>query len=195
MKGLLGWDISSPISKLAKFKSQKSNVKIMKIAIISDTHDNLPNTKKLANWIKKEGIKAIIHCGDIFKPEIIKEIFKVYKGKIYLIFSPADAAFSKIPENSFDNLANCKVFEEFGELKFGNKKIAFCHFPEIAKELVRRQKYDIVFYGHTHKPWLKKIGKTKLANPGNLAGIFYKPTFAIYNSSNDELELKILEKI
>lgn len=167
----------------------------MKIAIISDTHDNLANTKKAADFIKKENIKTVIHCGDIFKLETVKEILEVFKGKLYIIFSPADASFSGIPEDSFKNFKRVKIFEEFGEIKIGGKKIAFCHFPEIAKELVLRQKYDLVFYGHTHKPWLEKIGKTKIVNPGNLAGIFYKATFAVYNIKTDNLELKILEKI
>lgn len=81
------------------------------------------------------------------------------------------------------------------QASYGARKIAFCHFPEIAKELVRRQKYDIVFYGHTHKPWLKKIGKTRLVNPGNIAGMFYKSTFATYDTKTDKLELKIIEQI
>lgn len=167
----------------------------MRIAIISDTHDNLPNFKKAVDWIKNKKIKLIIHCGDIFKPDTIKEVLKIFKGRIYLIFSPADASFSRIPKDSFKNLENVKIYDEFGEIKIGAKKIAFCHFPEIAEELVKRQKYDFVFYGHTHKPWLKKVGKTKLINPGNLANLFYKPTFALYDTKTDKLELKILEKL
>jgi len=178
----------------------------MKIAIVTDTHDNSATTKKAVDWIKKNKIKTIIHCGDVFKPEIIKEISKNFKGKIYTVISPADASFSKVPFDSFKKIPRVKIYEEFGELKiggnpegkqasYGARKIAFCHFPEIAKELVRRQKYDIVFYGHTHKPWLKKIGKTRLVNPGNIAGMFYKSTFATYDTKTDKLELKIIEQI
>lgn len=167
----------------------------MKIAIIADTHDNLANFKKAIEWINKEKIKTIIHCGDIFTSDTIREILKIFKGKLYIIFSDADADFIGIPRDSFKNFKRVKAWEEFGEIKIGGKKIAFCHFPEIAKELVLRQKYDLVFYGHTHKPWLEKIGKTKIVNPGNLAGIFYKATFAVYNIKTDNLELKILEKI
>jgi len=164
----------------------------MKIAIVSDTHDNLPNFKKAVDWIKKEKINTIIHCGDIFKAETIKESLVDYKGKIHLIFSPADADFSKIPQDSFKNLPRVKVYEKFGELKVDGKEIAFCHFPEIATELANNQKYDLVFYGHTHKPWEEKIGKTRLVNPGNIANILYKPTFAVYETKTDKLELKIL---
>lgn len=167
----------------------------MRIAIISDTHDNLANLKRAIFWIKKEKIEVLIHCGDIFKPETLKEGLKEYLGKIYIIFSEADASFSKIPEDSFEDLPKSKVFEESGQIKIDGKKIAFCHFPEIARNLAESQKYDLVFYGHTHKPWEEKIGKTKLVNPGNAAGIFFKPTFAVYDAKTCKLELKILEKL
>ena len=56
-------------------------------------------------------------------------------------------------------------------------------------------KYDLVFYGHTHKPWAEKIGNCLLANPGELAGQRFKPTFAIYDIQKDKLQLKILELV
>jgi len=167
----------------------------MKIAIISDTHDNEATFKKAVDLIKKEKIKIILHCGDIFKPETLKEGLKEYQGKIYIIFSEADASFSKIPEDSFNDLPKSKVFEKSGQIKIGGKKIAFCHFPEIGRDLAKTQKYDLVFYGHTHKPWEEKTGKTRLVNPGNIAGLFFRPSFAIYDTKTDKLELKILEKL
>lgn len=167
----------------------------MKIAIFSDTHDNLPNLKKAISWIKKEKIKVLIHCGDIFKPETLEDGLKEYQGKIYIIFSEADASFSMIPEDSFEDLPESKVFGKFGQIKISGKKIAFTHFPEIARDLAKSQKYDLVFYGHTHKPWEEKIGKTRLVNPGNIAGILFKSTFAIYDTKTNKLELKILEKL
>ncbi len=168
----------------------------MKIAIISDTHDNVANLKKAADYIKKEKIKTIIHCGDIFKPETIKEGLKGFEGKIHLIFSPADADFSKIPRDSFRDIKGVKVCEEFGEIKIKKGPlIAFCHFPEIVGKLAQTQKYNLIFFGHTHQPWESRIGKSRLVNPGNLAGLFYKATFATYETKNDKLELILLEKL
>ena len=167
----------------------------MKIVIISDTHDNLSNLKKAVDLIKKEKIKIIIHCGDIFRLDTLKLGLKSFQGKIYIIFSKTDADFSRIPENSFKNLPKSKAWEELGQIKLDKKKIAFCHFPEIGRDLAKTQKYDLVFYGHTHKPWEETIGKTRLVNPGNLAGLFYKPTFAVYDTKTNKLELKILEKL
>ena len=34
-----------------------------------------------------------------------------------------------------------------------------------------------------------------MINPGELAGQFYKPTFAVYDRTTEKLELKILERL
>lgn len=83
-----------------------------------------------------------------------------------------------------------KVFKDVGKIELAKKKIAFIHYPWEARKLV--SKYDIVFYGHTHMPWQKKVGNCFLVNPGNAAGIVFKPTFAVYDTEDNELELKII---
>jgi len=165
----------------------------MKIAVISDTHDNLANLEKAISFIKKEKIEVLIHCGDIFRPETAKEIFKNFSGKAHFVLSEEidEKYFENIEENDLKN-SDFKIWRNFGEIEIDNKKIAFSHSPQTAKNLASAEKYDIVFYGHLHKPWEKKIKKTRLVNPGNLAGLFFKSSFAIYNPENDELELKIL---
>jgi len=75
------------------------------------------------------------------------------------------------------------------------KKIAFVHYPDKAEELAKTGKYDLIFYGHDHKPWEKLVGQTKMLNPGTLAGMFSKPTFAIYDTATDKAQLILLEKI
>ncbi len=168
----------------------------MKIAIISDTHDNLINFKKATTWIEKQKIKKIIHCGDICSPSVLKKALEKFSGKIYLVFGNADGdRFLMTKYIEKDIIPNAVIYGELGKVKIGNKKIAFTHFPEFAKGLAYSGQYDIVFYGHTHKPWQEKINNCYLVNPGNLAGLFYKATFAVYNTENNKLELKILERL
>jgi len=178
----------------------------MKLAIISDTHDNLPNFKKAMEWLKKQGIDTVIHCGDACAPATLREVLKDFSGTVYFVFGNVDGDLYRITKLSYEELPNLKVCGEMGELEIEGKKIAFCHFPEFAKGLAHSQKYDLVFYGHTHKPWEEtlhqsklgtgqEIGKCRLVNPGNLSGWPYKATFAIYDSKTDQLELKILEKL
>jgi len=171
----------------------------MKVAIISDTHDNISNLKRALVWFKKQGISLIIHCGDICAPLILTEILG-QNFQIYFVCGNVDDC--KQLAEAVEKLKGIKFFGKFGEIKLNNKKIAFIHKPDEARKLAESGNYDLVFYGHTHQPWIERLRvknkKSKfvyLANPGNLAGMFYKATFAVYDSVADKLELKILERV
>lgn len=152
----------------------------MKIAVVSDTHNNWENFKKAIDWIKKENIQLILHCGDISSQEVIDQAKKHFGNEMQFVKGNADWDLD-LPEKM--------------ELEIENKKISFVHFPQEAKKMAQSGKFDVVFYGHTHRPWDEKVGEAHMINPGELAGQFYKPTFAVYDTETSNLELKILEKI
>jgi len=160
----------------------------MKIAIISDTHDNLVTLKQALGWIKKENIEEIIHCGDVSAPETLEELSRDFAGPINLALGNADA-------HKFKTDKNVTVWGETGEIAAGSDKIAFTHFKDSGRKLAESGKYTLVFYGHTHKPWEEKVNGCRLINPGNLASMFYKATFTVYDTEKDILELKILERL
>ena len=166
----------------------------MKFAIISDSHDNVPNLQKALAWMKQNNIKELIHCGDLCAPVIIREVLAPeFSGPIHIVFGNVEdrettpklaAEFSQITH-----------YGDLGEIEITGLKIAFIHYPDKAKELAVSGKYDLVFYGHSHKPWEETIGQTQLINPGTLAGLFYKASFAVYDTDTKKLELKILEQL
>jgi len=168
----------------------------MNIAIISDTHDNITNIHKALSWMKKNNIRQIIHCGDICAPSILREIANTFGKKIHVVFGNVDGDQFTIGKDIGDGtLKNVTLYGDLGEVKIGNKHIAFTHKPHFARALAETGKYDLVFYGHTHKPFEEKIGNCELVNPGTLAGIFYKATFAVYDTKTNMLTLKILEML
>lgn len=159
----------------------------MKVAIVSDTHDNMGNFNKVIDWLNKEGITLMLHCGDICTKETIEESQKKFKGRIEFVRGNGDYNLEHIPDTWEVNLGNSSP-----DLQ---KKAILVHYPDLARKLAESGKYDLVFYGHTHRPWEETIGKCRLVNPGELAGQRYKPCFAIYDTENDKLELKILENL
>lgn len=163
----------------------------MKFAIISDTHDNLPNIKKIVDWLNKEKISLLLHCGDVSMLSTIKEGFGNFKGDINISLGNADARH----DLETGKIGNVNIVSGFGEMSVDKKKIAFTHFPEVAEDLAKKNKYSLVFYGHTHKPWENMIGNCRVINPGEVAGVFHKATFATYNTETDKLELKIIERL
>lgn len=166
----------------------------MKIAIISDSHDNIANLEKFLDWVKQNEIKVIIHCGDLSAPGTLKNVLAPkFSGKIYLIHgNVSDRDLLPRVAKEFSNVFFC---EDQGETEIDGKKIAFVHRPEEARTLAQKGNYDFIFYGHTHEPWEEKIGQIRLINPGTLAGMFNRATFAVYDTSTDKLELKILDQI
>jgi uncharacterized protein len=167
----------------------------MKLAIFADSHDNWPNIEKAVKYINKHKIRTMIHCGDVCAPSTLCEMAKIYKGnEINLVYGNVDGDIE-----GFKMMAKkdkkIKLHGQTGKLEIDGLKIVFCHFPFVAKKMAQSQKYDFVFHGHTHAPWEETVGKTKIINPGTVAGLFAKATFAIFDTANKKAELIILEKI
>lgn len=151
----------------------------MKCAIISDVHDNLINLDKFLKYITQQKINIILCCGDLGSQDTYDYLKSKFSGELHIVSGNMDRDFQvELPE--------------IIEIAIDNKKIVLIHKPDSAKKLAETGKFDLVFYGHTHRPWIEK---SKLVNPGNLAGIFYQPTFAIYDTKNNNLELKMLNEI
>lgn len=166
----------------------------MKIAIVSDTHGNVPNFQKMVDWLNKQEIKVILHAGDIGDPASLKESLHKFRGDFFGVFGNMDKNY-KILTDEYNKIPRVKIIENVYEGEFDGKHIAVTHFPDTAKKLAQSGKFDVVFYGHTHRPWDEKVNECHMINPGELAGQFYKPTFAVYDTTSGSFELKILEKI
>lgn len=175
---------------------------IMKVAIISDTHGNVANFKKVVKWLNSQNIKLILHAGDIGSLESLKESLEDFGGEFFGVLGNMDKDY-KILIDEYNKIPRVKIKEDTLETEVEGKRIAINHLPHKAKQLAESGKYDFVFYGHTHRPCLVRriLGEgggrkeCLLINPGELAGQFYKPCFAVYDTETDKLELKILEKL
>lgn len=153
----------------------------MKFAIISDTHNNMANFNKIIDWLNKENIGLLLHCGDIASYDTINQARKNFKGEIIFARGNADYGMDDIPQKQ--------------EKEIDGKKVAFVHFPDEAKNLCQSGKYDFVFYGHTHRAWQETLAGCQLVNPGEAAGQYYKATFAVCDAASGRLELKLVERL
>lgn len=162
----------------------------MKIAIFADIHDNVPRLEEALKIAEKEGIKTAICLGDVSRLDTLELLAKPFK-KVY--FSLGNMDF-KIKDKTGLFPENVIWFgEEGGEIKLLDKKIFIVHYDFLGKKAADSGKYDLVFYGHTHTPWEKRIGKTVFLNPGEISGQFGPPSFAIYDLLNMKAELIILK--
>jgi uncharacterized protein len=170
----------------------------MKFAIISDVHDNLANLEKTIKYINKNKIGKLLISGDLTNPETLYYLKKIFKGEIYYVFGNNEE-YNLQGNMCFEEYEavdkNINIFKKTGEVIIDNLKIAFTHYPEIAKNLAKSKKYNLVFFGHTHKPSIENINKTTLLNPGTTGGIFYQPSFAIFDTKTKKPELVLLNEL
>ena len=159
----------------------------MKIGIISDTHDNLPQIRKAVEVFNREKVELILHAGDFVSPFTFLE-FKNLNCPLKGIFG----------NNDGDKLYLQEKSKGIGELylapynvNINSKNVIMLHKEKLIDALAESQKYDVIIYGHTHRSDLRKIGKTLIINPGECGGwLTGKSTIALLDL--ETLEAKII---
>ena len=169
----------------------------MRIAVISDTHDNIQNITKAVSIINKSDIDALIHCGDYVAPFVKRWFDKLddsIKKNFYGVFGNNDG------DKLFliQNLGQICEFAENGNemiLELGEKRIFVSHMPrqKTIEALANSGSFDIILTGHTHSLSNKKLDNGVLVvNPGELCGYLTgRATFVIIDT--DKMESEIIE--
>ena len=102
----------------------------MKIGVLSDTHDHLPNIRKAVEVFPKIGVEAVIHGGDFCSPFTLAEFKPLAdKGlKMYAVFG----------NNDGDRVLLVRRGGEFCSFQDGSRivtldgrKIAVMHYPDL----------------------------------------------------------------
>jgi putative phosphoesterase len=64
------------------------------------------------------------------------------------------------------------------------------HEPDVIDALAESGHFDLVVYGHTHEPEIRKVKDALIINPGEICGWLYgKPTAAIVNLETMDAEV------
>ncbi len=165
----------------------------MLVAIISDIHDNLVTLKTCLDWCLKNQVQKLIICGDLTTLETAAYLTRAFTGEIFVIAGNAEI----YERDQLARFKNIKYLGVLGFLNIAGVNIGLCHEPEKIKkvQIAAAAPLDFIFYGHTHKPWLEKENETYIVNPGNLAGIINPATFALLNTENKKISLKILSQL
>ena len=164
----------------------------MKMAIISDIHDNLPNLRKCLEWCKTNQIESVICCGDVTGYETLTILCEEFEGPIKLVRGNVEL-YTEGEVSSKESFPNLDYYGKTGRFEIEGKFYGACHEPFLIENVHKLGSCEMIFYGHTHKPWIEKKDGYTSVNPGTLGGVFQKATFAILDTASLKLELKLLE--
>jgi hypothetical protein len=157
------------------------------IAILSDSHDNLPVLRKALEQIRASGATTLIHCGDLCSPFVISELAKGFAGEIQVVFGNNDADGRMIQVQASKH-SHVTLHGAYGEIGVDGKQIAFIHYPEPARRIAQSGQLDVVCYGHNHQMHAERVGPTWLVNPGELIRLVAAPTWGLYDTQSGEFE-------
>jgi len=137
----------------------------MYLGIVSDTHDNLDVVEAAVDVFEREGVDAVVHCGDVVAP---------FSATPF----DADFEFHAVRGNNDGEWALADTVADFGtyhgeaaELTVDGRDVAVYHGTSgaVVDALVDSGTYDYVLYGHTHERAHEQRGETTRINPGGVA--------------------------
>lgn len=153
----------------------------MRLAVMSDTHDQIHNLRRAVAEIRAAGCGLIIHCGDFVAPFMLPEL-DAAGLPVHGVFGNNDGDKYNLTKYSLTRCRNITLHGFFGQMEVGGCRIAFIHDGVMAEDIAAGGRYQIVCYGHSHVYAHKKIGDTLLVNPGELLGKDDVPGFCIVDT-------------
>lgn len=159
----------------------------MRIAICSDSHDHIVNLRTAVIYCNSYGVHIMIHCGDLISPFMLDELAR-FNGAVHLIYGNNTGDQHLISRWCGEKFPSITHHGVFGAVEAGGLKIAFTHYPEMARGLAAQGLFQVVCFGHNHLYRVDRIGSTLLINPGELLGKDGQPGFCILDSVTLEVE-------
>jgi len=129
--------------------------------IMADSHDNLEAIRQAVRFFQKMKCTLVIHAGDFVAPFSAREL-EALGCPVKAVFGNCDGEKAGLK----------KAFHSLGEIKkapfiftLNNLNFLITHVDSSISYL-SSAKHDVIIFGHTHKPELRREKNTLLLNPG-----------------------------
>ncbi len=154
---------------VAQVVARGKTVPIMKIGILSDTHNHLRETRRALDLLVQHGAQHLVHCGDVGDEvlDLLSAIFMEQDIRSHVALGNCDgrqgndACFAPQPAG-----IECGLSPEF---TLAGKTCIVLHGHHVTRldSVMGSGQFDYVFTGHTHHPMNRQVGRTRILNPGS----------------------------
>jgi len=157
----------------------------MRIAVLSDSHDNLWRLDAAAEAI--QSAEAIVHCGDLCSPFMVRRLGELAGDRpVHIVWGNNDGDKFLI-RSVADGFPSIRLHGELAEIELDGLRVAVNHYPRLAQALARTGDYDLVCYGHDHVRFEGHQGRCLLLNPGDVMGMKGPGTVAMVETSSRQV--------
>ncbi len=159
----------------------------MKIAVLSDTHNNTSNLSRVIQLVEQHNVSTLIHCGDLTSVETAA----LLNGfRVILTFGNGDFASGALRDQLLRMNRESYAGMHF-EGTLGGCRIAVTHghVPGVLETWLHQQRFEYIFTGHSHYCSDQRNGITRVINPGALGGLKKEPrSFLIVDLHSAEVQ-------
>ena len=159
----------------------------MRIAILTDSHDHIPNLRTAVRYCNAYGVALLIHCGDLISPFMLDELAE-FGGAVHLVYGNNAGDRHLISQSCGARYPALTHHGELGAIEADGRLIAFTHYPEYARALASQGRFAVVCCGHNHRYRVERHGETLLVNAGELLGKDEQPGFCILDTADMSVE-------
>ena len=137
----------------------------MRIGVVSDTHNNLRNVKRIVALFREAAVEQVVHTGDITQPRTLRALAEV-GVPILAVFGNNDER-EALLEGAADLCV--ELADPPFEWVLASRRVLVAHDPaELAGAVA--DEHAVVLHGHTHQRVIERGDGRLVFNPGECAG-------------------------
>ncbi len=136
----------------------------MRIGVVSDTHNHLPNVRRIVEILNAAAVECVVHTGDITQAKTL-DVLAGLSAPLHGVFGNNDL------ERAALDAAIARHGFHFSEpplrLAWAGRRLVVVHDP---RDLAAHADLDVALHGHTHRLTVERPGGGLVFNPGECAG-------------------------
>jgi len=151
----------------------------MRIAILSDSHDNMEALSRALERVRASGAEAVLHLGDIISP-FTARLLPSLGLPVHAVFGNNDGERTGLG-------ALLDIADPPRSLQLGGRRFVLHHDPSFDRG--SPPPCDYCLYGHTHAREDRRAGTVRIINPGEAGGwLTGTCSFAVLDTGTDRLD-------
>jgi len=138
----------------------------VRIGVISDTHNHLPNVTRIVALLNAAGVERVIHTGDITQAATL-EVLARLDAPLLGVYGNNDAGERPALSAAAARLG-IQLSDPPFEITLAERRILVVHDPRALD--AAGGAHHLALHGHTHRHTLERSGNRVVFNPGECAG-------------------------